>query len=337
MIRFRCPNCESQMEVDESFAGRPARCPTCGCDMKVPKEGESSAPVEAAGATPRKGAATVTVDGETVEVVPPLETMVLAAMGFVFLSVVAVLAVGLSEFFAPPWAVGGVLGALLALLGVVIAVPAYHTIRRSRGRKRGRTHALIAMAAGALFFLVFGVMALVGWSQWLLRPTCEDNLERIYAALRNYTDSHGGAFPKSLDSLVEEGHLDSRDYLTCPAYKVRVGETTYILTPDINVGAKRPDGADWWPPDTMVVSDGPPYNAHGDGFVRTLLLSGEVKRVPLAHWSTYQKGQTDRWSKTIAKIRQAEAAGAAAPPTTGAAAPPTTGAAPPAPVKEGSP
>ena len=40
MIRFRCPNCESQMEVDESFAGRPARCPTCGCDMKVPKEGE---------------------------------------------------------------------------------------------------------------------------------------------------------------------------------------------------------------------------------------------------------------------------------------------------------
>lgn len=331
MIRFKCPNCESQMEVDESFAGRAARCPTCGCDLKVPKEGEPPPAVRPARATPRKGAAKVTVDGEEVEVIPPLETMVFAAMGFVLLSVVAALAIGLGRFVTLPWAVGGLLGALLALLGVVIAVPTYHTIRRSRGRKRGRGHALITMATGGLLFLVFGVIALVGWSQWMLRPSCEENLKTIYTALRAYADRHDGAFPKSLEVLIEQGYLDSPNRLTCPAYHVRAGETTYILTPDINVNAKQPDGADWWPPDTMIVSDGPPYDAHGDGFVRTLRLSGDVEHVKRTHWSAYQKGQSDRWSKTLNRIRAAREKAAEA------GASPPTGTAPPAPATEASP
>jgi len=328
MIRFKCPNCESQMEVDESFAGRAARCPTCGCDLKVPKEGEPPPAVQPARATPRKGAAKVTVDGEQVEVIPPL-------------------AVGLGRFVTLPWTVGGMLGALLALLGVVIAVPTYHTIRRSRGRKRGRGHALITMATGGLLFLLFGVTALVGWTQWMLRPTCEEGLKTIYQALRAHADRHDGAFPKSLEVLVEQGYLDSPNRLTCPAYHVRAGETTYILTPDINTDAKQPDGTDWWPPDTMIVSDGPPYDAHGDGFVRTLLLSGDVKHVKLTHWSAYQKGQSDRWSKTLNRIRAAreKAAEAGASPPTGApspppaeaGAPPPTDPPPPAPAEKGSP
>ncbi|HUU89811.1 MAG TPA: hypothetical protein VM238_01230 [Phycisphaerae bacterium] len=331
MIRFKCPNCESQMEVDESFGGRAARCPTCGCDLKVPKEGEPPPAVQPARSTPRKGAAKVTVDGEEVEVIPPLETMVFAAMGFVLLSVVVALAVGMGHFVTLPWAVGGMLGALLALLGVVIAVPAYHTIRRSRGRKRGRGHALITMAAGAVLFLLFGVIALVGWTQWIMRPSCEENLERIYQALRARADRHDGAFPKALDDLVAEGYLDSPNWLTCPVYHVRAGETTYILTPDVNTDAKQPDGTDWWPPDTMIVSDGPPYDAHGDGFVRTLLLSGDVKHVQLMHWSAYQKGQSDRWSKTLNRIR------AAGEKAAEQGAPPPTDTPPPAPAEEASP
>jgi len=328
MIRFRCPKCESQMEVDESFAGRAARCPTCGCDLKVPKEGEPSAPVQPARAATPKGAATVTVDGETVEVVPPLETMVPVAIGFVVLSVLAfVVSRMIPVAKVPWWTVGGILGALLALLGVMTAIPAYHTVRRSRGRKRGRGHAIITMGAGALLFLVFGVIALIGVSQSLLRPTCKDNLEQIYQALRAYADRHDGAFPKRLEALVEQGYLDSPNWLTCPAYHVRLGETTYILTPDINVSAKQPDGTDWWPTDIMIVSDGAPYDAHGDGYVRVLLLGGEIKYVELAHWTAYQKGQADRWSKILNRIRQAQATAPEADQS-----PPT-----PAPAKEGAP
>ena len=331
MIRFRCPRCESEMEVDESFAGRQARCPTCGCDLKVPKAGEPSPPIQPARATPRKGATTVTVDGRQVEVVPPLETMVFVSMAFVLLSVAAALVVGLGGFVTPPWAVGGTLAALLALLGVLIAVPAYHTVRRSRGRKRGRTHALIAMAAGALLFLMFGVIALVGWSQWLLRPTCEQNLKKIYHALVAYADNHAGVFPQSLDVLAKEEYLENPNWLICPSYRVPVGETSYILTPDIDTSAKRPDGSDWWPRDTMIVSDGPPYKAHGDGFVRVLLLGGEVKRVKLAEWAAYQKTQAERWNKTLRQIRQAKEEAARKDDSAPTDAPPA------APAKEGSP
>ena len=42
MIRFRCPKCEGRMEVDEAFANRAMRCPTCGQDLKVPKKGEAT-------------------------------------------------------------------------------------------------------------------------------------------------------------------------------------------------------------------------------------------------------------------------------------------------------
>ncbi len=331
MIRFRCPSCESEMEVDESFAGRQARCPTCGCNLKVPKEGEAPPPVQPARATPRKGATTITIDGEQVEVVPPLESMVFVSMGFVLLSVAAALVVGLGRFVTPPWAVGGTLGALLALLGMLIAVPSYHTVRRSRGRKRGRTHALIAMAAGALLFLVFGVTALVGWSHWLLRPTCEQNLKKIYHALVTYADKHAGVFPQSLDVLAQEGYLENPNRLICPSYRVPVGETSYILTPNIDTSAKRPDGSDWWPLDTMIVSDGPPYKAHGDGFVRALLLGGDVKHVKLTEWAAYQKAQGDRWNKILRQIRQAREEAA----RKDASAP--TDAPPAAPAKEGSP
>jgi len=325
MIRFCCPKCESEMEVDESFAGRPARCPTCGSGLKVPKAGDASPLAPQAPAPRRPGAHMVKIAGEQVEVVPPLETMVVVSIAFVALSVLAVVGVGLGQFVTLPWTVGMALGAVLALLGVMIGVPAYHNVRSSRGRKRGRTHALIAMLAGTGLFLGFLVGALAGFATnvWL-RPTCEQNLEKIYAALRAYADQHDGAFPKSLDILVDERYLDSRSGLTCPAYHVQVGTTTYILTPDININAKDPDGQAWWSPETMVVSDGPPYEAHGDGVVRAMLLGGELKEVPLSNWDVYQKAQAQRWNDILNKIRkqnEAAAEEAAEPPAAPPAAP----------------
>lgn len=301
MIRFKCPECGSQMEVDESFAGRPARCPTCGSGLKVPAEGESTAG-RPAGAPPA-GAARVRIGDEELDVIPPLETMVLVSMACVALSVVVFLVAGLTRFVAPPWAVGALLGALLALLGVIVGVPAYHSVRRSKGRKRGRTHAVIAMLAGGGLFLVFLVFALVGFARdvWM-RPTCQENLQRIYSALRSYADDHEGAFPPSLETLVEDGYLASNHWLTCPAHKMPVGETTYVLTPEINLSARRPDGEPWWPPDTMIVCDGRP-DAHNDRKVRVLLLSGKIEQVPVEDWYAYRKTQNNRWSRTVNQIR----------------------------------
>jgi hypothetical protein len=238
---------------------------------------------------------------------------------------------GLTGFVTPPWAVGALLGALLALLGIIVGVPAYHSVRRSKGRRRGRTHAVISMLAGTALFLVFLVIALVGLFQYyLMRPTCEENLKHIYTALRAYAEDHGGAFPPELETLVDDGRLDGDHWLTCPAYKVPVGRPTYVLTPEINIRAKRPDGQEWWPPDTLIVSDGPPYFAHDDGTVRALLLGGEITHVPHRDWAAYQKDQTDRWSRTLTEIRTAEADAAAgeaaepAPEASPAPAPPET-------------
>jgi len=83
-----------------------------------------------------------------------------------------------------------------------------------------------------------------------------------------------------------------------------VGETTYVLTPEINIYAKRPDGKPWWPPETMVVSDGRP-DAHKDGKVRVLLLDGKINHVPVEKWYTYRKTQNERWSRTVNQIRAA--------------------------------
>jgi len=302
MITFRCPHCGSEMEVDESFAGRPARCPTCGTNLKVPAEGQS--PAATTPGAPPPGAARVTVGGESVEVVPPLETMVIVSTICVGLSMAVFLAAGLTKFVTPPWAVGGLLGALLALLGIIVAVPAYHSVRRSKGRKRGRSHALIAMAAGTTLFLVFVVIAMVGFAKdiWL-RPTCEENLKHIYTALRQHARDHGGTFPDSLETLVGEGYLESDHWLTCPAHKMPVGQNTYILTPDINIRARHPDGQPFWPPDTMIVSDGRP-TAHRDGRVRVLLLSGEVTFIPTDDWYSYRKAQTERWRRTLDEIQR---------------------------------
>lgn len=304
MIRFRCPNCESQMEVDESFAGRPARCPTCGSDLKVPAHGEPAG--GGARQAPVPGAARITVGGEEVAVVPPIEIMAIVSLACVGLSVVLFLLAGFTKFVTPPWAVGALLGALVALLGAIVGVPAYHSVRRSKGRRRGRTHALISMAAGGGLFLVLLVFALVGFARdiWL-RPTCEQNLKQIHIALRQYADRHSGAFPASLETLASEGYLASADWLTCPAYKVPMGQNTYILTPRINIQVKRPNGTPWWPADTLLVSDGPPYGAHRDGGVRILLLDGSVNAVPTGQWAAYQKGQSQQWSHTLWEMREA--------------------------------
>ncbi len=325
MIRFRCPHCDSQMEVDESFAGQPARCPTCGTTLKVPAEDTSHARAAPAGGS-RRGTARVMIGGEDVDVVPPLDTMVIVSLVCVGLAVGVFLLAGLTKFVRLPWAVGALLGMLMALLGVIVAIPAYHSIRRSKGRRRGRTHAMIALGSGSGLFLIFAVVALVLFLRhFYMRATCEENLEHIYVALRQYADDHKGAFPPALETLADEGYLPSDRWLTCPAHvKASIGENTYVLTPEINVEAKRPGGEPWWPPDTMIVSDGRP-DAHQDGKVRVLLLNGEIKHIPLSEWYAYRKTQNQRWSRIVMERREARPRKPGPPPERPKTPPPASG------------
>jgi hypothetical protein len=312
MIRFHCPKCESEMEVDESFAGRGARCPTCGTNMKVPKKGEAPPPPATKASQPRPGSATVKVDGQQVEIVPPLETMVVTSMVFLGAAVLGLLTLGvlLGSTLRYPWTVGGFLGMILALMGTLTALPAYHSIRRSRGRKRGRLHAQVCMGGGGGLFLICTVIFLVGLAQILNRATCEENLKRIDIALWAYAEKHDGAFPQSLRMLVEEKYI-SPETVTCPAYNIRIGEQSYQYVPDINV--KNP----LFPPDMMVVSDGevpPPNKAHEDGCVRVLLLNHQVVMKSDADWAAYKKAQGEKWNDVLNKIRRPAGAKKEEPP-----------------------
>ena len=257
-------------------------------------------------ATPQAGVTTLKFHGKTIEVHPPLETMAIVSVALVGLSVVVLLAIGLSGLVTLPWTVGMALGSLLALLGAIMAVPAYNTIRRSPGQKRGRRLAIAGLAGGGALCLVFGIGFLVGFFlDYYHRPSCEQNLKQIYTALRTYAQPHDGALPRKLETLATEGLLKDRKFLTCPAYRIQVGQPTYILTPDVNLNNPL------FPADLMIVSDGPPYDAHSDGFIRVLLLNGTIEKVPLDTWLAYQKKQAQRWNEIQNKIRKGSASPAA--------------------------
>jgi hypothetical protein len=198
------------------------------------------------------------------------------------------------------------IGALLAMMAALTGLPAYHSIRRSKGRKRGRTLALVGVGLGTALFLGLGAGATAGIVEIRLRPGCVENLKKIYAGLRSYASQHGGNLPKDLQVLVEEGHLESAASLTCPAYRVQVGTVTYRLIinePPINV--RDPV----FPANLMIVSDGAPFDAHEDGQVRVLLLDGTVETVPLERWDAYQRDQIDLMTEVrtrLAERRRAE-------------------------------
>jgi hypothetical protein len=319
------------MEVDESFAGRSARCATCGCDLRVPKAEEAT---PTAG-QPRPGAATVTVHGETVEIVPPLESMVFVSLGIVALSVVAFLVVWLTAMVTLPATIGAALGALLALLGAIMGMPAYTSIHRARGRKRGKELAVAGLLSGVGLFLIFTAIAVVGFVLVLNRPPCEENLKQINLALRSYAQKHDGRFPMSLEVLAKEGYLNP-DYLTCPAYKVRMGNQTYayyVVKPDVSMANPLFQEAK----DLMVVSDGTvggvsEKNAHTDGYVRVLQLDGTVIKVAADKWQSYKESMAKRWNSILNKILNPKpAAEPAAPGGAAPAAPESPPAGPAAP------
>jgi len=313
MIRFCCPQCDSPMEVDESFGGRPARCPTCGTEIRIPTSEETkvSSSIEE---TSKSGATTVRIGGESIEMVPPVDLMAILSVGLLAASVGVVLLVGLTRIAWPPWTIGTTLGAGVALLAAMTGLPAYYNIRKSRGRKRGKRPALVAAIGGAALTVVLGATAVAGWiiNFSSLRPTCEENLGHIYQAMMAYAKDHNGrVLPPSLESLVKDKYLDSRRWLTCPDYPVRPGSPpTYILhvstpTPNLNDPLFKEKAHE-----LAIVSDGAPYNLHEDGQVRVLLLDGHVEKVPYDKWQMFLDQQQQLRREIAAKARQREEAAA---------------------------
>ena len=296
MIRFHCPNCESVMEVDDAFAGRAARCATCGQPLRIPKPEDSvAAPLDLTEGEGPAGPTEVRIDGRTVEVMPPVSGMALGAAVLAGASVVVTAVVALATANRYAWIAGPALGALLALLAAMIGLPAYHGVRRSRGRKRGRRLAMVALVGGLGVFVGFASLAtVVAIREFAFRPTCEENLTRIYAALQAYAKAHDGDLPRSLDTLAEEGFLDSRLWLTCPATSEARGRLTYTMVPRINLDDAR------FPPDMMLASDG--IRSHGDALVRVLLKNGTIRKVPMAEWAEYEKAQGRLWGRIQGQI-----------------------------------
>jgi len=296
MIRFRCPECETPMEVDESFAGRPARCPTCGQTLRVPKADLSPSPSPRVLEEP-SGPGVVRFHGESVEIRPPVEPMAVVSLVLAILAVGTVLFLGFDPIGLSysPWTVGFLVGALVAFLAAVFGMAAYHSIRRSRGRAGGRSLALIGTLGGLGLFIVLGAGAAVCSIRVMLQPTCEDNLRVLYQGLKGYADAHEGKLPANLRTLVTDRYIDADHWLTCPAFRAAPGTQTYRLMPDINLHDPL------YPPDMMIVADA--ENAHPDGALRVLLKDGSVRTVPGDQWTVYYADQQKKYGEIVKQLR----------------------------------
>jgi hypothetical protein len=291
------------MEVDESYAGRPTRCAVCGTDIRIPKGGETQV-AQALDEPSKPGALVVHVGDETVEVVPPVDTMAILSVALLTIAAAVTVGLGLAGVTRYPWTIGTTLGASVALLAGLTGLPAYHGIRRSKGRKRGKVLALIgAIGGGAVFVGLAAVAAALWFYNIRLQPTCDENLERINRALRAYAEDHDGVIlPPALGDLVEEGYLESQDTLICPEsgvmYTMHFGRLN---------GKRIPIDLDnpLFEKDLLIVSDGVPMRAHADGFARVLLLDGTVHKVPVEDWEMYRaEHSSEKWDAIFEKLRE---------------------------------
>jgi hypothetical protein len=250
----------------------------------------------------------VKVDGQQVEIVPPMETMVYMSLGFLIGSVISIIIVwgGIFSFTRPLTLAGG-LGSMLGVLGLLTALLSCHSIRRSRGRKVGARLALSCLVAGGGLVLLSFVLLIFGIAtEWLGRSSCEDNLKHIYAALRGFTSKHEDALPRELRGLVEERFLDSSSWLTCKEYPDAIGRQTYSYwgTDASRLGVKITQ----LPPELPIVTDGPPYDLHPDKQVRVLTLKGDMQLIPIEKWELYKKAQGEKWNEILNKICNPKAA-----------------------------
>ncbi|MDP6379857.1 MAG: hypothetical protein QF662_00810, partial [Phycisphaerae bacterium] len=186
------------------------------------------------------------------------------------------------------------LGMLMAILASMVSLTAYHSVRRSRGLRRGKQVAAAGLIGGGTLFLVFLIVAVWSFVDYANRPPCEENLQSIWDALGRYADTHEDKFPPKLEDLVAGAGLD-RARLTCPAYRVRPGQRTYQYLANLN----RKD----FPADLAFVYDGKP-RSHKDRLIRVLLIGGEIKKVPTADWDAFFAAEQKKAQDVMQMLHQ---------------------------------
>lgn len=304
MIRFRCPDCDAMMEVDESFAGRPARCSTCGAELRVPKAEEAQAGVAPPAETPA-GVARVKVGGQTVEIHPPLDMLAVTSLAVLGMAIIAAVAINLMIPSPIVIAAGMGLGAVLALLAGLVGLSSYFNVRHSKGRRRGKVLAMVGMFGGAAACIALGALTLAQWYRISNWPDCDENLKHIYAAMEVYAEDHDGELPEHLTDLYANRYLERPEYLICPTtLYTHYGHTSYqkINGPE-GAPAIDLDRDDLFPPDLPIVRDGPRAE-HEDGKIRVLLLGGDVKAVSETEWSRMAAKLNQQWSNIVETTRR---------------------------------
>lgn len=230
MITFRCSGCENEIETPDDYAGRSARCPTCGRRIRVPRKTglQADSPALGLGESPSASSAVFRVDGRTYEVRPKLEGLLVAASAVIGLSLVAFVAVGLTAQVYSPWFLAGLVATCFALFGALLCLPAYQAIRTSGGRKTGQRLAFLNVAVAAVLVLAFLFVAIV-WKYMLAdSSSCRQRLQAVHVALRQYAAGNGGLLPSDLQTLVRLGLLKGSK-LTCRQVGgVREGTPTYL-------------------------------------------------------------------------------------------------------------
>lgn len=230
MIHFRCPGCTAAIEVPDNYAGRAARCPTCGHKLRVPRSGAGGPSAESETPTDLDDTVSSTsvfrVEGRAYQVRARLEGLLIVSSLVIALSIVVFVAVGLTVPTYDPWTVAGLIAAGFALFGALLVLPAYNSIRRSRGRKGGERLAFINVAAAAVLVVTFLTAAAVTRALSDYTP-CDVRLEMVGRALRDYAAKNQGRFPPRPERLVELGML-APSTLTCPRVPgARSGDPTY--------------------------------------------------------------------------------------------------------------
>jgi DNA-directed RNA polymerase subunit RPC12/RpoP len=291
MITFRCSGCKNEIETPDDYAGRTARCPTCGKTIRVPrKEQLAGSPESGSG----EGSSMFRVDGRVYEVRPKLEGMLLVSSTVVVLAATSFVGVGLVAQVYTPWFLAALIGSGFAFLGALLCLPGYQAIRASNGLKTGQRLAFLNVAAAAVLIVIF---LFVGVWEYMVADSssCRQRLQDVYQALREYAVKNDGRLPPSPETLVEEGLLRPSK-LTCREFGgVREGYPTYYrdgIRNSYSVGSDgqatadfRDDGKEF-PGDLMILMDGGVHRMHDEKTGETrrvryvLTLDGTVSYIP---------------------------------------------------------
>jgi len=256
VIVFRCPNCTAEIEVPDHYAGRSARCPTCNRRLRVPQQRRD----HSGALTPddlvdsQSATGIVMLDGHTYQIRPQVDGMVIASSVVIALSLVPMILVGLTIRVYTPWLWASLIATGVVLFGMLLVLPGYANIGRSRGRKTGRRLGMINIAAGLALIAGFLSAGLISYAM-ADHSTCRSRMQAIHKALMEYATRNDSRFPPRPETLVEKGYLKAGK-LTCPKFPgAREGDSTYNEDSYSGQVDLRTDRAEF-PGDLMILMGG---------------------------------------------------------------------------------